>query len=581
MKRRLPVLSASQIDLHLSCPRKRFIKNALRIPEAQNPSAMIGDAVHAISDAYLTTGAEPDCNATVTYTDKYTGRPVVKMPGQIFQMGRRFLPQPGQAIAEGKFKMTTPGGYTFMGARDWVRLPEHGLLLGDNKTTSNPIYAKSSDELAADTQNALYSFDLFTNPTSPARQGRLPPPEVVPSRWVYFLTRDPSELNAPKKSWASDDQLRKWQSWVSAGRPQAWAAETSNYFPRIAARVDEIDRIAAEIVAIQESTTDPLKVRGNPHACEDMGGCAFANTEHCRLSKADIYGRGLEHHALAEDRESMTMQEAIANAQALAAKLAAANPSAVVPPPVVAAPPAPPAPPLPAAAHWMPGQPFTGAQPYVLGKPLFVVAAAAENPPPPEVAAAWPNANLPYTAEMNDQIARLLAGPATPPSVAVPVPGMTPPGVPESGRINPPEAPTTAAANPEQLQAAHDAKERGLPPVPTVNVPPPVAAPADPGGEAGDDEALRKRLKAEAITRGAKTAKGEVITPSTRIGVKALQLALDAYWREQGAPPPVAVPPTPTPQVALPPAVVPVTTPRDRLIAALRDMALALEQGAL
>lgn len=557
MKRRLPVLSPTQIELHRACPRKRFIKNALRVPMAQSPSAAVGEAVHTVQEDWITQGKEPDGNQRVTYSNKYTGQPEHRFPGQIFMKGRHLVPAPGTAVAESKFKMQTPGGFVFMGARDWVRKPEHGLQLGDGKTTTSPIYALRSDELATDVQNNLYLFDLWTNPASPARIGGQPPPAVIPSRWVYYLTDEPKQ---PNKRFATDLHLVKWQSWVSANRPAAWGVEHIATFPHVIKQVEEIDATALEIVTIQEQTTDPMKVRGNPHACEEYGGCPYANTEHCRLTTADIYGRGLEQHAQAEVRDMDTMSAAIANAQALAAKLAAGNPGAVVAPPVVAAPPVavpPPVVPPPVMvappvtvpapggyrrpAHWMPGDPLNLLQEHLAlqGSHLWVIGTSGDIPAPAEVAKTWPRAFEPmpegFLALLRSRAPAVVAAPPVavpaPPVVAAPpvaltypagwgqVPG-TPPGQVESGRINPPEAPAVAAANPAELQAAHDAHEAALPPPPVVGVPPVEDGP--------DDEATRVALKAEAVRLGLKRADGKVIEQSTRIGVKALREAFRA-----------------------------------------------------
>jgi hypothetical protein len=212
---------------------------------------------------------------------------------------------------------------------------------------------------------------------------------------------------------------------------------------------------------------------------------------------------------------------------ALTQALANARTAAQALPPPVEAP--------PVATTWQPGDPLTNAQPYLLGKPLWVVAMAADNPPTADVARTWPGAEQPYTQAIHDAIAaaRTLH---------------TPVGVPEAGTINPPVGQggtTKAAATPEE-RAAHHAEETG-------GVPPPVQAPA-PGPVAAalegepDTAALRQATKDQCILLGVlDPATGKPIDKSSRLGLKALHAAMDAYLAaklraEAQAPAPAALP---------------------------------------
>lgn len=571
--RRLPVLSPSQVELHLLCPRKRFIKNALRVPEAQSPSAMVGDRVHVHSDNYLDTGELPTGAEVVEYTGKYSNTPIKKHPGRIFMNGRPFLPPPGTAVSEGKFKMVSPAGIMWMGARDWVRRPSmsvivpvgpsmsedqaaayfnanygahaaHGLLLGDNKTTSSPVYAKDYSELLSDVQGNLYAHELLTNPFS-APYKALPPdmygrwlPDHVPSRWVYYLTEDAP--NAPKRSWATKEQLRKWESWKSANRPLAWGVGVNYYPDKVAKRVAEIDQIGLEIIRVQESTTDPMDVPANLDACEAFGGCAYRGTEHCRLSTADVYNRQLkqfdQHQQNTQETQAMSelagtptldpLAAAMARAAEMRAAQAAAMPAAVVAPPVVAptAAPAPvvPAAPPPVPAYWQPGDPLSDVQAFLAGQSqtLRMVANAARVPE--EIVRGWPGYDQPYTTAMNESIAIARAQ-------------HTPAGVPEAGRINPPVGEggvTQAARNPEEHQALYeqDKAARGLvpPSAPAVApVAPPATAPAPAAAmtEAQDREAVRVRCIAFGVVD---PESDKPITQSSRHSTERLRKFLAA-----------------------------------------------------
>jgi len=569
-RRRLPVLSPSQVELHLLCPRKRFIKNALRVPEAQSPSAAVGDRVHVHSDNYLDTGELPDGSEVVEYSGKYSNTPIKKYPGRIFMNGRGFLPPPGTAVSEGKFKMVSPAGITWMGARDWVRRPvtdpnavvtsdyfaanyqtsARGLLLGDNKTTSSPVYAKDYAELLSDVQGNLYAHELLTNPFS-APYKALPPnmygrwlPDHVPSRWVYYLTEEAP--NAPKRSWATKEQLRKWESWKSANRPLAWGVEVNYYPDKVAKRVAEIDQIGLEIIRIQESTTNPVDVPANLDACEAFGGCAFRGTEHCRLSTADVYNRQIKQFDQHQENQSMNaaapaapatldpLAAAMARAAEMRAAQAAANPAAVVAPPVVAPAPAPAAPPVVAApppppAYWQPGDALNEAQAFLAhsAQTLRMVANAAGVPQ--EVWQGWPGYDQPYTTAMND-------------SIAVARAQHTPVGVPEAVRINPPVGEggvTQAARNPEEHQALYekDKAAQGLTvppavadqaPVVPASAPAPVA-PAAPVGPAASEAEDREAVREACISLGiVDPESAKPITKSSRHSTERLRKFLAA-----------------------------------------------------
>ena len=587
--RRLPVLSASQTENHVACPRKRYLKSVKKIPEPQSPGAAIGDKVHGHSDKYLNEGIEPRTDEIVEYQNKQ-GTLVRKNPGRIFQNGRHLLPKPGEAIAEGLFKMRTAAA-EWWGARDWVRragLEAYGatvlepwisLLLGDNKTTSNPIYAKNSAELTKDIQANQYAFDIFVNPDTQKSLGLNGPPPYVPVRWVYFLTDE--NPKAPSPRFATPEQTQKWASWVAAGKPLAWAVEIHLYPAQVAKRVEEIDALAMEMITVAEQAGgDPYKVKPNLNACSDFGGCAYSGTDNCRLTNQDIYGRvfgGADQKPVPDPAQRETappvlvtapgetmsvtpmtsnpvLAAALAAAAAAQANLAAQNPASVSAPPVFAAPPVAAAPAVappvaaPAAPRvWAYGDPLNIAQQHMVagGAALWVVALAAAPEfaaPTPEQAMAWPGAMAQF--------------------VPYPV-GMTPVAQPERVHVNAPEAPAAAHPNPESQQRAYEAHQAAMGPAPTAQPAPAVTVTETSPGPA--DTATREGLKELCMRWGAVDPDtGKPIDKSCRLGPEKLRKAYDkAYTAHvngqlQGMQAPGVAYVQPAPQVVPQPAPVPV-----------------------
>jgi hypothetical protein len=355
------------------------------------------------------------------------------------------LPPPGASNCEQRIDFVTDHA-DWQFTADFVVLGEP-LILGDHKTTSGPQWAKDVADLIVDPQANLYAHALMD------RHGL----DRVVARWVYYLTVD-----RPTKPPAEDDRaLAKWDAWVAAGRPKAWAVEVE--IARAGARkiLDKLEARALQIYEIRAIDPEPQDVPGNRAACGAFGGCPHQGIR-CTLEIEDVFSE--------EDQD-------------MNGKLSDFLRSRGVTTTGQATPPAPPPAPPATAGAWQPGDPLNEDQTYFAakGKSLKYVATLADNAPTTIEIENWPDGELAYS----DAIAARQAPPPAPP-----------PPAPERGTINPPEAPAVAAATPEQA-----AELQGV-------TPPPAPVPAAPTGE-------RDALKREAMSLG-------LVDGSSRLGAESL-----------------------------------------------------------
>jgi hypothetical protein len=570
--------SASQVENYLTCARKWFLDSVLRLKGPQKPSAALGSRAHEISEAWLKHGVEPDGAECIRWTNtSKAGKTyeVVKYPGQIFMNGVHLLPRPGTVIVEGRFKTALPSGRVFSGARDQLGIVNGRAWVGDNKNVSSPMWALTADELHTNVQAQIYFYDVLT------RYGV----DEVDGQWTYFLTDE--SPNPPKKEWSTREQRAKWAAWVKAGRLLAWPVKVTAKRLPVLKQIAVIDQHAACMDELRLNVTNAQDVEPNTSGCDAYGGCTHKGTERCSLTVSQVYSR------LANRGDIRTMALAdLANQLAPAqAALAAANPGAVVPPPVAV---------LPKA--WAPGDPLNATQAGKrdLHKSVFSVAMAADVAPDEDEALAWPHAkqvyvdwlaaNAPEQAPakrywqpgdpLNDRQRQLMetaqplwiiavsgdyamgatAAMKLPGAMAPYTPGLegpppvvmtTPIGQPESGRINPPEAPSVAAASPEQALALHQAAQAAAG-LTQINLQ---------AAEAFDD---RKAIKAELERMGVCDSAGKPITQSSSHGTATLVALLkEARAKAAGGAPsvaPVSGTPVSAPAVTAPSVSAPAVT---------------------
>lgn len=232
---KLKPLSPSQIATALDCLRKWGRESLDGVKSPDKPSTILGQQTHTQAENWLGKGE----------------RPALTLPGRIFESGAHLWPAPGSRpfIIEDTVQFTALG-ISFHGRLDVAYDDDDSILtIGDHKTTSDPKWAKTSDDLLKDPQGIIYPLALMVR--YQRDRARL--------RWVYYLTRK------TRKAWAVT---------LDVTLPQATE--------RFAEHILPISRI------LWKAKQDGLRgadMPQNPNACEKYGGCAFRGE--CNLSPRD------------------------------------------------------------------------------------------------------------------------------------------------------------------------------------------------------------------------------------------------------------------------------------------------------
>lgn len=144
------VLSPSQVDKYINCPRQwagRYIHGQ---HEPSNASAAAGKRMHKLlEDFYKTKVAIPQDTPEGVWAWA-----LLKETG---------LPAPGPGVeAEGKFKFEFEGVW-WRGSKDLRYMHEGWRTVRDHKSTSelNPMWIKSPDVLLTDPQSVIYAFHEY------------------------------------------------------------------------------------------------------------------------------------------------------------------------------------------------------------------------------------------------------------------------------------------------------------------------------------------------------------------------------------------------------------------------------------
>lgn len=393
-----PWLSVSQIEMFAGCERKWGIRYLKKIRTPPSPAAAVGTRVHEIAEAYLKNRTRPNLAEymDVTETNQFTqvSKEVRYYPGQIFQAGIHLLPAPGSVnmLAEGAFRFPTQvtgEPIYWQGALDMEYYKEALPTVGDHKTSKNPkAYGKTAEpldegweadeerrkyakkitpgRLLADPQFNLYSYHIQEKAKVDRNSGL----------WVYY---DTIKHTAHKIQVVGERQIVHYQ-------------------------VAKIEAKARRALQMYRDKPNPDDMEPNPRFCSAFGGCAYKNTEHCKLHMQELLG----------EEAAMSTSDFMS----FVSSMTAGTPSVVPPPPPAPPMMAPPPPPPPA-----------------------IVAA----PPPP--APIFANVD----AEALDVVRSLLTKQGHSPELVEERMGMNRPAV-EAGFINPPEAAgLTAVASPEEL----------------------------------------------------------------------------------------------------------------------------------
>lgn len=322
------LVSPSQLATFLECPRKWGWDKLEGLRSPPHPSAMLGQRVHAILEAWLTNATPPDRDETFLVGNK------VHYPGRIAEAGLHHLPPPGTVYVESSFRWRI-----FTGRIDASWKGPEGPAVLDHKTTSNLDYAKTVEDLKTDPQAIVYASAALAEDPSPH----------VDLFWVYYLTSPPYKTERV--------HLRVLREYAEeALRP--------------------LEELGEVLLAYRREGKRALDLPANANACGSFGGCPFVLK--CNLSSEEVMRSVMSNE--------MTLMDKIA-----AHKAAKAN-GATVPqvPPPISAPVLPGAPPpVPLAAvpvvpplPKVPAVPALNAAPAVPAVPPAVPAAVPVVPAP-------------------------------------------------------------------------------------------------------------------------------------------------------------------------------------------------------
>lgn len=456
-KVKLPVYSASQIETWGDCPRKWGWDKIDGLPRSTTAAAELGSRVHNQLERWLK-GQGFDFHADHVAANLASGATL-------------YLPAPKAIGLEVETSFTDPletdhGLHSWTGRVDW-RLVLDEVTIGDHKTTSNPVYAKTGESLLTDVQANVYARQALTEFHS-LRSVKL--------QWTYIPTRggDPFPVYAT----LTRDQVD--------------------------ARFGVIDQIAQEINSARANASSARDLPYNPDACNKYGGCPYQSR--CNLSPAESLKALMSN----TNPQEMTLLERLKAAQG-------APPAQ----PQAAAPLAPSYPtPVANAAGDMSAFATRNAEGRIIcdlrGRPLSPDTIAKQYVQDPHTRGWLPIVPLiAKVAQLLEADADSFAATQAPAQAAAPQPppAWAPPGAAappafqppaQTGPINPPEwQPPTAAHAPPQAPAAAPAF--------TFQAPQAAAPPQAPAAETGK----RKRAtKAEMEARRAAAANGVSAAPA-------------------------------------------------------------------
>lgn len=233
-----PYISPSQIATFGECPRRWGWQKLENMRGVQKPSAALGERVHKILEAWMTSATPPNREETFLIEEK------IYYPGLIAESGIHLLPPPGSGFVESWFEWSI-----FNGRIDFAwKGPECPAVL-DHKTTSNLGYAKTTEDLKTDPQAIIYASAALEETQAHA----------VDLFWVYYKTSKPYK--------AERVHLRVTREYATeALRPLQERGEL--------------------MLELRRSGARALDLPPNANACGDYGGCDFI--KHCNLSSQEI-----------------------------------------------------------------------------------------------------------------------------------------------------------------------------------------------------------------------------------------------------------------------------------------------------
>lgn len=137
--------SASQVNAFRSCPRKWYNSWILGIQQPETDSMKLGTAIHAALEKRMKAIKEKEICVDDEETAKYVRAAMPYLPFEDFYL-------------EQKMELETfEGGPRWVGFIDLLYEKDDHPFVLDYKTTSNMRYAKTPEELSADTQVCSYA----------------------------------------------------------------------------------------------------------------------------------------------------------------------------------------------------------------------------------------------------------------------------------------------------------------------------------------------------------------------------------------------------------------------------------------
>lgn len=223
------------------CNRKWWLNKILGLPIPQHPSAALGELVHKGQETYLETG------------DPSVIHPLAKGTLPILEALRARQQASGRVFMERSLKRQLRNGLLMNGRIDILDATSVPFLVLDWKTTSNPAYAKTEEELKSNVQMLTYAYEatvLDIELNGPAT-GRNP----VDVAHVVIPTKGGAASFMRRTSLALDEIHQGWR------------------------RIQDISDTMLAVSKIE----DPRDVTPNLSACSAFGGCAFR--ERCAALK--------------------------------------------------------------------------------------------------------------------------------------------------------------------------------------------------------------------------------------------------------------------------------------------------------
>lgn len=244
----LTAISPSQIETFHAppgstsgCNRKWWLNKILGLPIPQHPSAALGEQVHKGQETYLETG------------DPSVIHPLAKGTLPILEALRARQQASGRVFMERALKRQLRNGLLMNGRIDILDATSVPFLVLDWKTTSNPAYAKTEEELKSNVQMLTYAYEatVLDIELNGAGTGRNP----VEVAHVVIPTKGGTAPFMRRASLPLDEIHAGWR------------------------RIQDISDTMLAVSKIE----DPRDVTPNLSACSAFGGCAFR--ERCAALK--------------------------------------------------------------------------------------------------------------------------------------------------------------------------------------------------------------------------------------------------------------------------------------------------------